>query len=47
MKPKIWNQDISKFCPGIGRGELYNQKTIKKIIKQDDDNEIQILNENN
>ena len=26
MKPKIWNQDISKFCPGIGKGELYNQK---------------------
>ena len=45
MKAKTWNDDISKFCPGINKGKRINKKKIDKMIKEDEDNEKSMMNE--
>ena len=45
MKVKEWNNNIIKFCPGIGKGNKVSLLKIKKIIKYDLNNEIEIINE--
>ena len=45
MKTKTWNEDISKFCPGINKGKLVSEKEINKNIKEDEINENLMLNE--
>tara|TARA_B110000116_G_C16611584_1_gene479664 strand:+ start:66 stop:515 length:450 start_codon:yes stop_codon:yes gene_type:complete len=47
MNAKTWNEEISKFCPGIGKGKIYSAKKIKEIIKEDKDNENRMLKEIN
>ena len=47
MNAKKWNENITKFCPGIGKGELYNKETIDKKILEDQKNEKNILKEIN
>ena len=47
MNSKTWNKEISKFCPGINKGKLFTKEDIKKIIKDDDNNEKSMLEENN
>lgn len=44
MNAKIWNEEISKFCPGINQGKLFTKENIDKIIKEDEDNENTLLN---
>ena len=44
MNVKRWNNDIKKFCPGIGKGKKYNLKQILGKIKKDTKNEIDIIN---
>ena len=44
MNTKTWNNEISKNCPGIGKGKKISSKLIKKYLKEDYDNEISILN---
>ena len=39
MNTKKWNKDISKNCPGIGKGKLFSYKKIKNILDQDYQNE--------
>lgn len=45
MNSKKWNNEIAKFCPGIGRGKLYSQKEIDVKIKKDKENENDMLKE--
>ena len=42
-----WNKEITKFCPGIGKGNLYSKEKIDKNILEDQKNENEILNEIN
>ena len=44
MNVKIWNKDIMKFCPGIGKGKLYSFYEIKNIISRDIINNKNTLN---
>ena len=39
MKVKNWNEDISRFCPGINKGKIINAEDIKKNIEEDEENE--------
>ena len=43
MNTKVWNQDISVNCPGIGKGKLISHDKINKFLKEDLDNEKSIL----
>ena len=45
MKSKTWNKDVLNFCPGIGKGKLFNKEKIEKIIEEDkkNANEIHII----
>ena len=45
MNAKVWNNEISKFCPGIGKGKLISQVKIKKEIIKDHNNEKKMLYE--
>ena len=52
--PSIWvnyvlrkNNEIVKFCPGINKGGIIKRKEIEKKIKDDEKNEIKILEEVN
>ena len=47
MNIKKWNKEIIKFCPGIGKGNLYSKEKIDKNILEDQKNENEILNEIN
>ena len=37
LNAKKWNDELSKFCPGINKGKLISKKEINKIIKEDED----------
>ena len=39
MNAKIWNEDISVNCPGIGKGKKIKSDIIKKFLSEDDENE--------
>ena len=43
MKTKAWNQDISINCPGVGKGKIINFKKIEKLLKEELENEEDIL----
>ena len=43
MNPKVWNEDISVNCPGIGKGRLIKKREIEKFLKEDLDNEKLII----
>jgi len=43
MKSKNWNNEIAKFCPGVGKGKVVSKATIEKKILEDDKNELNIL----
>ena len=47
MNAKTWNNKIAKFCPGIGKGYIVTKKEIEKKIKDDEINEIKMLEEVN
>ncbi|MDC1296574.1 YkgJ family cysteine cluster protein [Alphaproteobacteria bacterium] len=46
MNAKTWNKEISKFCPGIGKGNKISKNKIDKSIELDLKNELDILKEN-
>ena len=43
MNAKVWNENISINCPGIGKGKIIKYKIIKKLLKEDLMNEKSIL----
>tara|TARA_B110000438_G_C15545004_1_gene534421 strand:+ start:70 stop:519 length:450 start_codon:yes stop_codon:yes gene_type:complete len=45
MNAKTWNQDISSFCPGIGKGKNISKEKINEYIKKDKLNEERMLKE--
>jgi hypothetical protein len=45
MKAKKWNQEIKKFCPGIGKGRIINKNIIDHALKTDEENEENNLKE--
>ena len=42
MKPKVWNNEVLNFCPGIGKGKFLNKKKINKFLETDKINSSQI-----
>jgi len=45
MNVKVWNHDITKFCPGVGKGKIINKKKIDNNLKIDEQNEDNMLKE--
>lgn len=43
MNAKVWNEDISINCPGIGKGKKIKSDIINKFLKEDYENEKSIL----
>ena len=43
MNAKVWNEDISINCPGIGKGDIIKPKKIASFLKKDLENEKNIL----
>ena len=43
MNAKVWNEDISINCPGVGKGRLIKKKEIDNFLKEDLKNEQAIL----
>lgn len=35
MNARTWNNEVKKYCPGVGKGRLYSAVEIKKLLKQD------------
>ena len=44
MNTKTWNNEISKNCPGVGKGKVISKEKILEQIKADHENEINIKN---
>ena len=44
MNSKVWNENISINCPGVGKGKIVKARTIKKFLKEDLTNEREIFN---
>ena len=38
MTMKTWNKEVLNFCPGIGKGKLFNKDKITKLINIDKEN---------
>ena len=45
LNAKKWNDEISKFCPGIGKGEIISKEEIRNSIDLDKMNEENMLKE--
>ena len=43
MNSKVWSEDISINCPGVGKGKIIKTKTIEKMLKEDFNNEKNIF----
>ena len=43
MNAKVWDEDISINCPGVGKGKKINSINIEKLLKEDLENEKAIL----
>tara|TARA_Y100000741_G_scaffold173610_1_gene131579 strand:- start:226 stop:687 length:462 start_codon:yes stop_codon:yes gene_type:complete len=43
MNVKIWNEEISINCPGIGKGKKIKSNLINKFLKEDYENEKSII----
>ena len=43
MNAKVWNEDISINCPGVGKGQIIGINKIEKFLKEDLSNEKSIL----
>ena len=43
MDSKVWNEDISINCPGVGKGKIITPKAIEKFLKKDLANEKEIF----
>ena len=33
MKPKVWEKEVKRDCPGIGIGRLYPAAEIERMLK--------------
>jgi len=45
LNAKKWSSEISKFCPGIGKGKIISKEEIKRNINNDKINEENMLKE--
>lgn len=34
MNAKSWNQEVARFCPGVGKGKIYSQQEIEKMLNE-------------
>jgi Fe-S-cluster containining protein len=32
MKPRVWNNEVAAYCPGVGKGRLYTKAEINRIL---------------
>ena len=35
MNAKIWNTEVAKFCPGVGKGRVHTPQEIEKQLAMD------------
>lgn len=35
MRAKTWREDVSVFCPGVGKGRLYSAEEISALLRED------------
>ncbi|MBY0369865.1 YkgJ family cysteine cluster protein [bacterium] len=35
LKPKVWNEEVASFCPGVGKGRLHSAAEIRAQVRQD------------
>lgn len=35
LAPRVWTQEIQKFCPGVGQGKHYSAEKIRELLKLD------------
>ena len=43
MNSKVWNEDISLNCPGVGKGKIVKANKIKEFLNEDTYNEKRIF----
>ena len=39
MNSKVWNENISINCPGVGKGKIVSANKIEEFLKEDSYNE--------
>jgi hypothetical protein len=32
LRAKVWNEDIARFCPGVGKGRTWSGEEIRKLV---------------
>ncbi len=35
MSPKIWNEEVASYCPGIGKGRVWSGDEIDRLVQRD------------
>lgn len=39
MNAKTWNKEVKAFCPGVGKGKIWNEKEIREQLNEQFDSE--------
>ena len=39
MNAKVWKDEVAAFCPGVGKGRLWNKEEIQVQLKIQEDSE--------
>ena len=34
MNPKTWNKEVKSFCPGVGKGRVWNEEEIREQLAE-------------
>jgi Fe-S-cluster containining protein len=37
MKKRVWEKEITSYCKGVGKGRLYTEEEIQKIVEREKD----------
>lgn len=43
MNAKAWKSEVADFCPGVGKGRLWNKQEIEQEMSKDRENEKKLL----
>ena len=44
MNAKAWKSEVASFCPGVGKGKLWERAEIEEIMARDVENERKLVN---
>lgn len=39
MNAKVWQEEVATFCPGVGKGRIWQKDEIASLLKEQDDSE--------